>query len=90
MNTKMARLVDMAIDEHVIPDQVNIQEIANECFIEYMGNFQAAYSAFSYQIPEKIPRISSKSLKSLMLLMNHYLKFHCKIRYTTGNELGVV
>eukprot|EP00833_Pecoramyces_ruminatium_P017871 jgi/Orpsp1_1/1191903/evm.model.d7180000089293.1 len=54
VNTKMAKLVDMAIDKHVIPDQVSIEAIANECFNVYKRNYQAAYSAFSYHIPEKI------------------------------------
>lgn len=65
VNAQMARLVDIAIDEQVIPEQVSIEAVANECFNVYQHNYQAAFLAFTYQIPEEVSQISSESIRSL-------------------------
>lgn len=62
---RMAELIDKAIDEHVIPEQTEINTAAVECFNTFGRDFHAAFQAFTYQIPDTVPEISKSYISAL-------------------------
>jgi len=73
VNRKMADLVDMVIDDYIMPKQISIETVARECFEVYEHNYQAATYAFGKQIPNKIPQVSSDLVKSLANIFDNIL-----------------
>lgn len=65
VDAMMDALVDTAIYEQVVPERDRIELVANECLNCYQRDYQAAFLAFSYQIPDKVPKASSEPLKTL-------------------------
>lgn len=65
VDTLMAGLVDTAIYEQIVPEQDRIEAVANECLNVHERDYQAAFLAFTYQIPDKVPHASSEPLKAL-------------------------
>lgn len=66
-NRRMAELVDMAIDDHIIADSSEIHTVATQCFNTFGKDFLSAFQAFTYQVPgyDKIPEISREYITSL-------------------------
>lgn len=73
VNMQMAKLVDTVIDERVIPEQASIEAVVNDCFDAYQHNYQSAFLAFTYQIPEEVSQVSSELLKSLTAIFDKIL-----------------
>lgn len=65
VNALISGLVDTAMYEHVVPERDRIEAVAKECFNMNQRDYQAAFLAFTYQIPDKVPHACSEPLKAL-------------------------
>ncbi|KAK8840060.1 hypothetical protein M9Y10_030993 [Tritrichomonas musculus] len=65
VNALISGLVDTALYEHVVPERDRIEAVAKECFNVNQRDYQAAFLAFTYQIPDKVPQACSETLKAL-------------------------
>jgi len=73
IDTQMAKLIDTVIYEQTIPDEARIESVASDCYNAHQCNYQAAFLAFAYQIPEEVPQASSESLKILTNIFDEKL-----------------